>query len=208
MLIFWKERLIFLANTRTGSSSIERSLETLAHVTVQRPPALKHLAARNLARHIAPLLEDVTGEAFTTVALMREPVDWVGSWYRYRQRDDIAVAAGSTGGQSFADFAEAYIAGRVPGFAAGEGRQDAPPLGRQCDFLADADGRLIVDRVFRYEDIAAFIAFLDDRLGCEIILPRLNVSPGGALRLPDDLDRRLHDHLAPDYAIYDGLARR
>lgn len=206
MLIFWKERLVFLANTRTGSSSIERALETLAHVSVQRPPALKHLPARRAAAHLAPLLTGATGEVFTTVALMRDPVDWVGSWYRYRQRDDIAVAAGSTGGISFADFVDDYMAGLVAGFD-GTDRGTDVPLGRQSDFLCDEDGRLIVDRVFRYEDIGAFIAFLDDRLGCEITLSRLNVSPASALQLPAPLDRRLRDHLAADYAIYDGLPK-
>ena len=204
MLIFWKERLVFLANTRTGSSSIERALETLAHVSVQRPPALKHLPARQVKAHIAPLLTGVTGDGFTTVALMRDPVDWVGSWYRYRQRDDIAVAAGSTGGQTFADFAEAYLAGGVAGFTGPESGGNAP-LGRQSDFLCDEAGRLIVDRVFRYEDIGAFIRFLDDRLGCEITLPRLNVSPASALQLPAPLDRRMRDHLTADYAIYRNL---
>ncbi len=204
MLIFWKERLVFLANTRTGSSSIERALETLAHVSVQRPPALKHLPARQVQAHIAPLLTGVTGDGFTTVALMRDPVDWVGSWYRYRQRDDIAVAAGSTGGQTFADFVEAYVAGDVAGFTGAESGRNVP-LGRQSDFLCDDAGQLIVDRVFRYEDIGAFIAFLDDRLGCEITLPRLNVSPASALQLPAPLDRRLRDHLAADYAIYGTL---
>lgn len=206
MLIFWKERLVFLANTRTGSSSIERALETLAHVSVQRPPALKHLPAREVLAHIAPLLTGVTGEGFTTVALMRDPVDWVGSWYRSRQRDGIAAAAGSPRGVSFAEFTEDYMAGRVAGFG-GTDRGADLALGRQSDFLCDDAGRLIVDRVFRYEDIGAFIRFLDDRLGCEITLPRLNVSPASALQLPAPLDLRLRDHLAADYTIYGGLPK-
>jgi hypothetical protein len=201
MLIFWKERLVFLANTKTGSTSVERALEPLAHVSVQRPPALKHLSARQYHATLAPFLESQTGQRFTTVALVREPVDWLGSWYRYRQRDDIPYAPGSTDGTDFAGFTDAYLAGQVPGIV-GDGGPAAGPLGAQADFLCDASGACLVDRVFRYENITDFLHFLDDRLGCEVILPRLNVSPKATMHLPDDLRARLMDRFAIDYAVY------
>ncbi len=201
MLIFWKERLVFLANTKTGSTSVERALEPLAHVSVQRPPAFKHLTARQYHETFAPMLTSLTGHRFTTVALMREPVDWLGSWYRYRQRDDIPYAPGSTDGSDFAEFTGAYLAGQVPGIV-GDGGPAQVPLGAQADFLCDAAGTCLVDRVFRYENIPDFLHFLDDRLGCEVILPRLNVSPKAAMHLPDDLRARLSDRFAADYAVY------
>jgi hypothetical protein len=203
MLIFWKERLVFLANTRTGSSSIERALEGLAAVTVMRPAALRHLAARDHAAHLAPLLAALGGGAFTTAAIVRAPIDWLGSWYRYRQRDDIPHAAGTSLGLSFEDFAERFLAGDVAGTvpAAADG-QPAPPLGTQSDFLCGADGRVGVDRLFRYESIGRFVDFLDDRLGCDVTLPRLNVAPQGDLALPPTLRVRLAERFRRDAELH------
>jgi hypothetical protein len=205
MLIFWKERLVFLANTKTGSTSVERALEAMAHVSVQRPPALKHLTAVQYRDTLAPLLRGLTGDGFTTVALMREPVDWLGSWYRYRQRDDIPYAPASTENLDFAAFVADYLDGSVPGIV-GDGGPVAGPLGSQADFLCDSAGTRLVDRVFRYENIAGFLRFLEDRLECEVTLPHLNVSPKGRMHLPDPLRNRLLDRFAADYAVYSAIA--
>lgn len=197
MLIFWKERLVFLSTPKTGSTSVETSLESMAHVAMRRPPELKHMSAPQYQRHMAPLLEQAAGERFTTVAMMRDPVDWVGSWYRFRQRDDLSRPEISTRDISFEGAVEGYLS--------------TPParnmdVGSQAQFLcAGGDGPL-VDRLFRYEAIGEFVDFLEDRLGCEIILPRLNVSPAAALDLSAPLRDRLNAHLAADHAIYRRLA--
>jgi hypothetical protein len=197
MLIFWKERLVFLSTPKTGSTSVETALESMAHVAMRRPPELKHMSAPQFQRHMAPLLEQAAGERFTTVAMMRDPVDWVGSWYRFRQRDDLSRPEISTRGISFETAVEGYLA--------------TPParnmdVGSQTQFLC-ADGDVpLVDRLFRYEAIDEFVDFLEDRLGCEILLPRLNVSPAAALDLSAPLRHRLDAHLAADHAIYRRLS--
>jgi hypothetical protein len=196
MLIFWKERLVFLSTPKAGSTSIETALESLAHVAIRRPPELKHMSATAYGRHVAPLLESAAGERFTTVALMREPIDWLGSWYRYRQRDDLGEKDKSTRGMSFDDAAGAYM-----------GAPAAAPMdvGSQARFIGGDEDRPGVDRLFRYEAIDQFVDFLEDRLGCEIILPRLNVSPKGPVTLSPAVEERLRRHLARDYALYGRL---
>ena len=82
MLIFWESRLVFLATPKAGSTAVEAALEALANVAVQRPAVLKHADLRTYRRHIEPWLHSATGDRFTTVALMREPIDWLRSWYR------------------------------------------------------------------------------------------------------------------------------
>ena len=196
MLIFWKERLVFLSTPKTGTSSIETALESLAHVALMRPPELKHMNARRYRQYFAPLIEGPRGEHFTTVALMREPIDWLGSWYRYRQRDDLGDDDRSTRGIGFEEAARGYLASpRLAGM----------DVGSQAGFLCLDDGRPGVDRIFRYEDIATFVHFLEERLGCEIHLPRLNVSPKGALDLLPQTSAALRDRLIDDYRLYDSL---
>jgi len=196
MLIFWKERLVFLSTPKTGSTSIETALESLAHVAIRRPPELKHLSAPDYRQHFAPLLQAAAGERFTAVALMRDPIDWLGSWYRFRQRDDITDRAQSTRGMTFDQAANAYLAPKPPASMA---------VGSQARFLGAESGAPAVDRLFRYEDIGRFVAFLEDRLDCEIVLPRLNVSPDGDRGLRPETEARLREKLRPDYALYGAL---
>jgi hypothetical protein len=193
MLIFWKERLVLLATPKTGSTSIETALESLAHVAVRRPPALKHVSARRFDRHLRPWLEQAAGGPITTLALMREPIDWLGSWWRYRMRDDIADLPKSTAGMSFEDAARAYLSDQ-PGASMA--------VGSQARFLGIADKVAAVDQVFRYEDIDRFVHYLEDRLGGEIILPHLNVSPKGDMRLSPATEQALRARFALDYGYY------
>ena len=88
MLVFWEQRLAFLATPKTGSTAIAAALESLAAVSIQRPPLLKHTTVHRYRRFIGPFLEAASKENFTLVALMREPKDWLGSWYRFRQREE------------------------------------------------------------------------------------------------------------------------
>ena len=192
MLVFWKERLVFLATPKTGTTAIEAALQPLANLSIQNPPALKHTPVRRYQRFLAPYLRSAAGEDFTVVALMREPIDWLGSWYRYRQRDAIPIKERSTRGMDFDSFVTAHLADPCPGFA---------DVGSQARFLDPGNGPGI-DRVFRYENIGAFIDFLEDRLDFEIILPRLNVSPEGSTQLAPETEARLRRERAADFALY------
>lgn len=200
MLVFWKQRLAILATPKTGSTAIETALEPLSVLTITRPPEMKHTPAYRYQRFIRPYLRASAGEEFTVVALMREPVDWLGSWYRFRQRDEVMSPEKSTRELSFAQFVEGYMQAPRPVFA---------DVGAQAKFLSGMNGApLGVDRLFRYEAIGDFVAFLEDRLDCVIELPRLNVSPEGTTDLPGELAGRLRAYLAPEYALYDAIDRQ
>ena len=194
MLVFWDQRLAFLATPKTGSTAIAAALESLAAVSIQRPPMLKHTTVHRYRRFIGPYLEAASKDQFTLVALMREPRDWLGSWYRYRQREETDPER-STRGMSFDDFVRAWCEDPRPAFA---------DVGSQERFLRPRQG-VGVDRLFRYEEIDSFVAFLEDRLNCEVILPRINVSPMGATDLSPQTEARMREVAAVDYALYDTL---
>lgn len=191
MLVFWEQRLAFLATPKTGSTAIAAALESLAAVSIQRPPLLKHTTVHRYRRFIGPFLEAASKDEFTLVALMREPRDWLGSWYRFRQREETE-AVKSTRGMSFDAFVRAWCQDPRPEFA---------EVGSQGRFLRPRQ-EVGVDRLFRYEEIGSFVHFLEERLGCEIILPRLNVSPPGALELSGETEALLREAAAEDFALY------
>jgi Sulfotransferase family len=191
MLVFWEQRLAFLATPKTGSTAIAAALESLAAVSIQRPPLLKHTTVHRYRRFIGPYLEAASKDSFTLVALMREPTDWLGSWYRFRQREETEPVK-STRDMSFDDFVRAWCQDPRPEFA---------DVGSQGKFLRPRQG-VGVDRLFRYEAIGSFVQFLEDRLGCEIILPRLNVSPEGATELTPATATLLRAAAAEDFELY------
>lgn len=195
MLVFWEQRLVILATPKTGSTAIEAALESMASMAIQRPPVLKHTSVARYHRFMGPYLEAASGASFTVVALMREPRDWLGSWFRYRQRDDIPDQARSTRGMTFDAFVRDWCADPQPAHAA---------VGAQARFLAPK-GEQGLDHLFRYEEIDRFVDFLEDRLGCEIILPRLNVSPDAALDLSPATEALLRKAGARDFALYETL---
>ncbi len=195
MLVFFEQRLAFLATPKTGSTAIAAALESLASVSIQRPPLLKHTTVHRYRRFIGPYLEAASKDTFTVVALMREPTDWLGSWYRFRQREETEPGK-STRGMTFDDFVRAWCRDDRPDFA---------DVGSQARFLRPRQGQG-VDRLFRYEEIGTFVHFLEERLDCEIILPRLNVSPPGATELSAETAALLRDFAAEDFALYRSLS--
>ncbi|WP_372801390.1 hypothetical protein [Paracoccus seriniphilus] len=194
MLIFWKHRLVFLATPKTGSTAIEVALESLASGSLQRPAPLKHSDFHAYHHFIGPWLKRQSGVEFDTVALMREPVEWLRSWYRFKLRDDLEDPQEGITGISFDDFVGQYVAGSG---AAARG------IGSQADFLTCAQGR--VDRIFRYEQIDEFVHFLEERMDCRIELPRVNVPPAVKTDLPPSREQELRAMLSKDLALYASL---
>jgi hypothetical protein len=195
MLVFYDQRLVILATPKTGSTAIASALESLAQVSVQRPPVLKHTNVHRYHRFIGPYLGAASGAPFTVVALMRDPRDWLGSWYRYRQRDIVTDPNKQTNRISFDDFVAGWCSDPQPEFAA---------VGSQARFLAPNNGTR-VDHLFRYEAIEGFVEFLEDRLNCEIVLPRLNVSPVASLDLSPATEALLKRAAARDFDLYDAV---
>lgn len=194
MLIFWECRLVFLATPKAGSTAIETALEPLASLAVRRPAELKHTDLGHYRSHIAPWLHSVTGDHFTTIALMREPLDWLRSWYRFRLRDDSEDAEHAMTGLDFADFARAYVDPQGAAVAR---------IGNQADFLTAGQDR--VDRIFRYEDIESFTHFLEDSLDCAISLPRVNVPPAVDVSLSPGHEAELRRLMQRDFQLYQSL---
>lgn len=199
MLVFWKEKLVLLAVPKTGTTALERALLPRASAAILDPPGLKHCSARRYRSEVEPWITRGGAEPHETVAVIREPVDWLGSWYRYRQRPQIRGLETSTEGVSFDAFVTAWMAPEPPAWAR---------VGSQARFLTGGRGRLLVRYLFRYEDYDHLLAFFADRLGTPVAPPRVNVSPRIGLALSADVEDRLRQHAARDFELWAQAAPR
>ncbi|WP_238368655.1 sulfotransferase family 2 domain-containing protein [Mesobacterium pallidum] len=168
MLVFWKQRLVFLSVPKTGTSAYARALAPVATMVITDPPELKHAPVYRYNRFFRPAYERVLNAELEVMAVVREPISWLGSWYRYRQRPFMQGKANSTEGITFDEFVLAYLKGDKPAFA---------NVGSQAKFIEPTGNGTKVDHLFRYENQARLIDFLEERLGVTLDLPRENVSP-------------------------------
>ncbi len=168
VLVFWNERLVLLAVPKTGTTALEEALAPHAALVIRDPPQLKHATGPRFRRFVLPLLEVGGGRGWETVAVIREPVSWLSSWYRYRLREEIAGGPNSTRGRSFDEFVAEWLADRPAPWAA---------VGAQARYALAPDGTREATHLFRHEEPGRLLAFLEARLGLGIDPPRVNVSP-------------------------------
>lgn len=198
MLVFWKERLVFLAVPKTGTTAIEGALAPRAALVLRDPPILKHTPFYRYRRYVEPFLAqgmpDRLPPPMETVAVVRHPIDWLSSWYRYRTREDLAGHPNSTRGIDFDTFVTEFAKGKPAPFAA---------VGSQAKFVRGPKGEAGVTHLFRYEAPGALHAFLSDRLGLRIDPPRLNVSPRLATPLSTGVEARLRERRPEEFEVWD-----
>lgn len=196
MLVFGKQKLVLLSVPKTGSTAYETALAPMASMVISAPPELKHAPVFRYNRFIRPMIGRFLGDDVDVVAVMREPISWLGSWFRYRRRAALAADANSTRGMGFDDFVTAYCKGRPPPVAA---------VGSQAKFLEPQRNGTRVTHLFRYEDQAGFRAFLANRLGTWIETAAENVSPVMPLTLAPDVEKRLRRKHADDFALWESI---
>jgi hypothetical protein len=199
MLVFWKEKLVLLSVPKTGTTAIEAALSDKASIIVSDPPELKHAPVYRYNRFFRPMFEKACKAEMETFAMMREPISWLGSWFKYRQRAFLDGHLNSTAGMSFDDFVLAYMKGDKPAFA---------NVGSQVRFLEPRPNGTKVDHLFRYEDEAGWSSFLEERLGRTIKLERLNVSIGNAPCLSPDVEARFRRKMSEEVNLWNSISMR
>ncbi len=183
----------FLCMPKSASTSIEDALMPYCDlVTRGTDPLLKHTNYRAYSKFIEPYLKNMTGKAPETVCVMREPIDWLYSWYRYRKRDALRGKENSTQNMDFSEFVSKYISGEIK-------------LGKQSNFIINKNGKIGVDKIFKYEDLDKLKVYFEEKIGKIIEFPVMNVSPTEELMLDDELKGELENYLKFDYIIYNGL---
>ncbi len=197
MLVFTTANIAFLAVPKTATTAFETAFGPHADIVFKR--GRKHVTAQRFRNRVAPFLNKTWDLEPEVIAVMREPVDQIGSWYRYRARQGILDPKKSTHGTSFDHFVLASLYRKPPRFA---------KVGAQFAFLSDARGRLAVHHLFSYECLPQAVDFMEHKIGKRVgQLPRENVSPQIDTVLSSKVRGVFERRRAADFALYDLLQR-
>ncbi len=193
MLVFYEKRLALLSVPKTGSTAYQSALRDRADIVVSGPTDLKHANMRRYDRFFQTMFRKMFDAEMDVMAIVREPVDWLGSWYRYRTRAELAGHPHSTKGLSFEAFLDAYMQNPRPAYA---------DVGCQTDFLRPRSNGKGVAHIFKYDSQQKIMDFLQNRLECKIDLPRENVSPACPMDFSKQTELRFQSLHAAEYALY------
>ncbi len=106
IIVFINEKLVILTAPKTRTASLLAALEPHASIMFRDPPGVKHINLGKYQRQIRKMLENLSDGPFETFGIVRHPLDWMGSWYRYRQCDQLKGHRNSTHGMHTGDAGE------------------------------------------------------------------------------------------------------
>lgn len=204
MIFIVAAKLVILAQPKTGSVALENALTGRADWSIRRPDKMKHMAYWQFQQWFAPALQEISGlsrDDYEVAAIMREPLDWFGSMFRFNSRErlkaDAAKAHRFTGDVAFDDFLKAACVKKE-----GSGRMTAR---MPCGVSLDADDTLGVDRLYPYEDLSELYQLIETRTGSPLALKRVNVSPERELDLSSETEALFRKTFAPFFDLHASL---
>jgi len=204
MVLSLRRGLLFLCTPKCASTALSEVLAPFGDVVLTGVPALKHLNWAGFQSHFGALVDQHLPQKTTleSFALMRDPLEWACSWYRYRARPFLARQDNHphyTGATDFNGFIGALLEDEPPAFAA---------IGTQSSIFCDEHGKVAVDHLFPLENMDRVSRFLEEKLDAPIAVPQRNESAAGAsLSLESDLEQAFRNRFAREYDIYNACRR-
>lgn len=198
MLVSLQHKLAFLAVPKTGTTAIEQALRPDADIILRGNPQVKHMNAETFEKIIRPYLENLGAKDVRTLAVMRQPLEWLESWYFYRRRidgTDKQIMKNSTKNVSWSEFIEAYLEENSP--------RKYARVGSQTRFLGcREEGQPRVDIIFSYAQMDDLMRYLSRILERDVMAEKINVSKRENALLSPALSQRLEEALASENAFY------
>ncbi len=198
MLIFPDSDLIVFAIPKTGSTAFEQTFGKEIANSVVVPENLKHMNVRQFETKRSDPRNSLFENRMERMAILRDPLARLDSWYRYRRRLDRANPK-STGAISFEDFIGSTMLTSPPAFAQN--------VGDQWHFCTRKNGTLGINHIFDIAYPGPLDDFLQARLGRRFPRGRVNVSEAKNSVLSTDVESRLRDHRRQEFAFYDSVVK-
>ena len=198
MLVFAKQKLVLLSMPKTGTTALEQALAPKADVVLRNPPNLKHTTAHRFDKYLRPYFEMTGTKNLEVVCVVREPISWLGSWFRYRGRPEKNGQPNSTQNRTFDEFVDEYQKGKPQRWA---------QIGKPEEFIRLGSGEMHVDHLFQYEQLDKLVTFFQDRLNTNIDLRERNVSPLRDLSLTEKTEAKLRRKRATMFTDWESAFR-
>ncbi|SHJ35577.1 hypothetical protein SAMN05444000_107169 [Shimia gijangensis] len=191
MLVFVKQKLAFLSVPKTGSTAYETALRPQADIIFTK--RYKHMTVGKFHNKTAPFLKKSLRLEPERIAVMRNPVDQIRSWYKFRSPERLGDDFRNTGQMSFDEFVLDVIS---------DAPSPAACIGSQFGFLSIRDGSVPVHHLFAYEKQPLIRAFLAERFEEEIKLKPRNVSPHVYAPISPEVEQKLRIARAQEFDLY------
>lgn len=198
MLIGVRKRFVFVANTKAASTSIEHALAGQAEIMRGDDPARKHIPLSRIGSEYWFLFgrPEFPIDSFFRFGVMREPLSWIDSWFRYRRGNPVEAPLPPD--MSFEEFWRA----RDWNIQRADGTRYL-----QSSLFTRPNGAPMADVIVPYERMADYLPEILDHLGVTDALPHKNISTvrETTAPVPDALLTEMRAFYAADYALYDRL---
>ena len=199
MLISLSHKFIFVANLKTGSTSIERALRPNSQICMERSEWGKHISLGQVESRFGHVFELIPRSDFFAFGALRDPVDWMVSLYQSHRSFQFRGTPLDTSDMTFEEFLDKWVAANA---------DQAIP---QITTLLDGKNEFGVDFVLRFEKLEEDLASVCALLGVpRVRLSRENASvalpiAGGVSRHNAELIRVMY---ATDFEAWSSLAGR
>lgn len=197
MLIFLHHHLVFLAIPKTGTTALEDALSEHSSIVLRGPPHIRHMNAGEYHHSWGPFLRKTYDKVPHTMAILREPMSRLRSWYKYRRAPEFKGLPVSTKGLSFEQFLEGTLQEDRPAYA---------QIGSQDRFVLSAEDEPRIRHLFVYEDLQRAVSYLEDRLDRPIKLPSRNRSGWARTKVSSELEARVRASRQREFTLYDRIA--
>ncbi len=174
MLISVKYNFVVFSTPKCASNSIETMLQPFSDISLAGPSYFRHTNFRTYSKYLGPFIEDATrGERLETICLIRDPISWLNSHYRFRTRFQLRNPthpnfASSTHKISFPEYVSAYMSKEPPPYA---------DVGSQFNFVKNDSNEIGIQKLFPYENLDDFVEYMSQKVGSSLQIGFKNVSP-------------------------------
>jgi hypothetical protein len=167
------KKFLFIANLKTASTSIERTLAPHCELRLTQSNHGKHQTFVEISERFRWLLNCTRIEDLFIFGVIRDPVDFVISLFNSHKREQFKDNAKLyTGDMDF----EQFLAQWAP--------KNADQLKSQYLRFVSSEGRLITNFLISYDKLEAGLEIVAEKVGVPDLLklPSVNASPKGATR--------------------------
>lgn len=202
MRISFKHRYVMFDIPKSASTSITFALRGVSECIIDGNGGAKHMLLADYEEFLEPFFLKRAGKfvlEFERLAVVREPLDMLGSYYKYLRRPaalnpEHPDFRRHTADVSFAEYAQ-MVCDRTPNRFSN--------VTRPSGFVADKDHRIGIDTLFAFERLDDLAAHMSEKCGQEINIPQRNVSPQVDLGdIGNEARRLIEDTFAADFALY------